>query len=136
MYCAKCGAQVDQGSSYCQKCGTAVDQPVVAQPAGATAPPMSGQVMANAKTSGMAIASLVVGIVSLIVNPIFILSILAIVFGVISMGRINRSGGAIKGKGLATAGLVLGIVAIVLTIFLIALGGVSFTSFGDFGTSF
>ena len=54
----------------------------------------------------MAIASLVLGILSFIFCP---LSILAIIFGAIGMGKP-------QGKGMAIAGFVLGLVAVVLWI--------------------
>jgi uncharacterized membrane protein YvbJ len=109
MFCPKCGAQVDQGNSFCQKCGAAVGQTAaVPQPQAYTAPPMSGQVMSTVKTSGMAIASLIMGIMGL--------SVLAIIFGAIGIGQVNKSHGAVKGKGMAVAGIILGILGFVVTI--------------------
>ena len=58
------------------------------------------------RTSGYAIASLVLGIVWFY----WITSILAIIFGHIAVSQCNRSNGAITGKGMAIAGLVLGYV--------------------------
>lgn len=130
MFCSKCGNQVDQGNSYCQKCGAVVSQPLTAQPQSATAPLTSNMSVTAVKTSGMAIASLVLGIVGLFFFP-FIPSILAIIFGVISIGQINRSNGVLKGKGMAVAGLVMGIIAVVLSILLIALVGLSMTWISD-----
>jgi hypothetical protein len=136
MYCAKCGSQVDAGSSYCQKCGAAVDQPAVAQPVAATAPPMPRQAAAVNKTSSMAIASLVLGIVSIIINPLFLFSILAIIFGVSGISQVNKSNGAIKGKGMAVSGLILGIISIALMVLVIALVGFSMTWFSELGNQF
>jgi len=56
------------------------------------------------QTSGMATASLVLGSFFWLLPA----AILAIIFGHISLGEINRSGGRLKGKGMAIAGLVLG----------------------------
>lgn len=130
MFCPKCGAQVNPGSSYCQKCGAAVSQPVVAQPQAATALPMPGQAVSAVKTSGMAIASLVLGIVGFVFFP-FVPSVLAIIFGVIGINQVNSSKGAIGGKGMAVAGLVLGIVAIALTILVIVWIVYNLTWFSD-----
>ena len=58
------------------------------------------QAAAGTKTSGWAIASLVLGILGG--------SLLAIVFGFVGRSQIARSGGAVRGRGLATAGIVLG----------------------------
>ena len=66
----------------------------------------------SSDTSGLAIASLVLGIVAFITGPLTGLP--AIVCGHVSLRRIFKSGGAIAGGGLAIAGLVTGYVATVL----------------------
>ena len=66
------------------------------------------------KTSGMAIASLVLGIVGVLTCGCMILAILAVVFGQLGKKDIRTSGGAKTGAGLAQAGFILGIVGIVL----------------------
>jgi hypothetical protein len=60
------------------------------------------------RTSGLAIASLVLGIVWLF----WFGSIAAVVFGHIALGQIRRGRGAIEGRGLAVAGLVLGYIGV------------------------
>lgn len=80
---------------------------------GAPQPPYGG---APAKTSGMAIASLVLGIVGLLSCGCLIGSILAIVFGQIAKKNIRESGGAQGGAGMAKAGFILGIVGIALAV--------------------
>jgi hypothetical protein len=73
------------------------------------APPYLAQ-----RTNGLAVASLVLGIVSFFcLGFLFPVPLLAIVFGHLALDRIARSGGAEKGRGLAIAGLVLGWVFIV-----------------------
>ena len=80
----------------------------------------------NSKDS-LAITSLVLGIVGIFVNPLYIISVLAIIFGAIGMSS------EVHG-GKAKAGLILGIVGIfvqvvldfILTIFTAGMGGVSF----------
>jgi hypothetical protein len=56
------------------------------------------------RTNGMAIASLVLGILWLY----WIGSILALIFGYVAKSEIDRSGGRETGRGLAIAGIVLG----------------------------
>jgi len=56
------------------------------------------------KTNGLAIASLVLGLIWLW----FVGSILAIIFGFIALNQIKESGGRQTGRGLAIAGIVLG----------------------------
>jgi hypothetical protein len=60
----------------------------------------------SAKTNGLAIASLVLGIVGI--------SIVAIILGHISLGQINKTGE--QGRGMALAGTILGYVGLVFTI--------------------
>ncbi|QEH31541.1 hypothetical protein OJF2_00060 [Aquisphaera giovannonii] len=60
------------------------------------------------RTSGLAIASLVLGILVLC----GIGSLLATIFGAVSLNQISRSRGAIAGRGMAIAGLVLGIIGL------------------------
>jgi Domain of unknown function (DUF4190) len=74
------------------------------------------------RTNGLAVASLVLGIVSFFcVGFLFPVPLLAIIFGHVSLDRIGRSGGAEKGRGLAIAGLVLGWIFIV-PIMLVSIG--------------
>jgi hypothetical protein len=56
----------------------------------------------------LAIASLVVGVAGLT----GIGSVLALIFGYVAKGQIDRSGGAQSGRGLAIAGIVLGYIGI------------------------
>jgi hypothetical protein len=65
------------------------------------------------KTSGMAITSLILGIVALFPCSVFT-GLPAIILGGICLGVIGRSRGRIKGKGLAITGIVLGGLSILL----------------------
>ena len=73
-------------------------------------------------TNGMAVAALVLGILSLVlfftVVPPFILGALAVIFGVLGLSKANQGA---PHKGLAIAGLVCGAVGIVAAIAFIAL---------------
>ena len=71
-----------------------------------------------AGNSGLAIASMVLGIVGLCTG---LAGIAAVICGHMALGRINQSNGMLKGKGMAIAGLILGyleIVAIVVWVIL------------------
>jgi len=67
------------------------------------------------KTNGLAIAAMILGILCLY----GVGSILALVFGYQARTQIDSSGGMQTGRGMATAGIVLGWVGIGLMIFLI-----------------
>jgi hypothetical protein len=65
---------------------------------------------------GMAVASMVLGILGLI-GLIWVISpILALVFGYVSKGQIDRSEGRQGGRGFAVAGIVMGWVGIAFSI--------------------
>ena len=82
-------------------------------PAPAQIPPALPTVPSAQKIPGLAIAALVLGIVSMMGAAILIVpTVLAIVFGHISFSRIRRNP-ALTGSGIAMAGFILGYVSIV-----------------------
>lgn len=71
------------------------------------------------RTSGKAIAALVCGILNIVgCSGIIVMTVLAIVFGVQGRNEVDASNGYVTGRGMATAGLVLGIIGAVLTPFI------------------
>ncbi len=66
-----------------------------------SAPPPVPAPPVETKTSGMAIASLVLGILGIC----GITALVGLILGIVSLGRINRSGGRLSGQGLAIAGI-------------------------------
>lgn len=77
------------------------------------APP--GGPPARQRTSGLAVASLILGIAGF--TCLFLLgSILAVIFGFAARSEIRKSGGMKRGAGMATAGIVLGFVLIALVV--------------------
>src|SRR5450759_2537290 len=64
-----------------------------------------------AKTSTLAIISLIGGITGWTILP-FLGAIVAVITGHMAQSEIKKSGGMITGKGMATAGLILGYLAI------------------------
>lgn len=67
-------------------------------------------------TSVMSIIALVLGIISVPACGCFVFSIAAIVLGVLGRKEVDGSGGAKKGRGLATAGLITGAVSLALAV--------------------
>src|SRR6266851_10317814 len=72
-------------------------------PAGPTLPATAPAT--PAKTSGLAIASLVLGILGFC--SFGLTALVGLILGIVSLARINRSNSALKGWGLALAGTVL-----------------------------
>jgi hypothetical protein len=66
------------------------------------------------KTSGMAILSLVLGLVAVTTRVGFLAAILAIVFGGLALSRFGQDDAHFRGRGLATAGVTLGILTFIL----------------------
>lgn len=86
-------------------------------------------------SSGLAIASLVMGILGFILMwiPIlgFLLALLALIFGIIALTQINRTP-AIRGKAMAIIGIILGVIALIFNILVVA-GIIAFISSGNVG---
>ena len=105
VFCSGCGNNVSVGERFCAVCGKEVS--AASAPAPAFGPPAEGTIF-PAQTSGKAIASLVCGLFLFA----FPLSILAVIFGHLSVSEIRKSSGRLKGEGIAIAGLVLGYVGL------------------------
>lgn len=113
-------AAVPAGTGYPPPPAIGTAQAPSAHPA---PPTMYQQVVqiAQAKTNGLAIASLVLGILWVY----WIGSVLAVIFGHVALSQIDKSGGTQTGRGMAIAGLVLGWIGVgVLLIILVAAGSV------------
>lgn len=109
MVCSQCGQTVPEGATLCPVCGQL--SPVTNEGMARSAQPPAGvDGPAAEKTSGLAIASLICGILFLF----FPLSIVAVVFGHVSLSQIKKSAGRLRGRGLAIAGLVLGYLGIAI----------------------
>ena len=90
-------------------------------------PPLPG-VAPVPKKSGLAIWSLVLGILGLTCFSIFS-AIPAVICGHTALGRIRRSGGALKGDGLAIGGLITGYLSIVLIPFIALMAAIAIPNF-------
>ena len=102
MYCSACGVQNSDGATHCVNCGSHLTEAI---PQGI---PVEPPVMASPKTSGLAIASLVLGIFSLLCFPFA--GIAAIICGIIALVKINTH--QLKGTGFAIAGIVIPVIMV------------------------
>ncbi|MHC4159766.1 MAG: DUF4190 domain-containing protein, partial [Planctomycetota bacterium] len=96
MYCPKCGAENPDGAQLCQACSWVLTSTSVT----AENP--------DAKTSGLAIAALVLAILSPF--ACFFTALPAIILGIIALVKISKSSGRLKGNGLAITGIALPVV--------------------------
>ena len=120
MYCPKCGVENPDGARLCSSCSWVLTGISTIAPA------------PDARTSKLAVASLVLAILSFF--TFFITAIPAFILGLVSIFKIEKSAGKLKGKGLAIAGLAvpaasLPIVALLLGILLPALARVRHMSY-------
>lgn len=74
----------------------------------------------NRRTSGLAVTSMVMGILSFFIFFTAIPQILAVVFGHIALSQCNRDSN-LNGKGMAIAGLVMGWLVLAFSIFYLLL---------------
>jgi hypothetical protein len=149
MFCFKCGASMPDESKVCPQCAAPVQeatppsqvpQPTIPTPASTSAwlnvpaapvqntpqpqyqpqyQPYRGQY--PQQTDGGAIASLVLGIASFVLCLNIFTGIPAIIVGHISRSKISRSGGRLKGDGIALAGLILGYCSLPVILFFAAI---------------
>jgi Domain of unknown function (DUF4190)/GYF domain 2 len=78
----------------------------------APAVPLAVMAPGEAKTSDMAIASLVLGVLGLC----GITALAGLILGITGLGKINRSGGRLRGRGLAIEGICVSSVMLFLSI--------------------
>lgn len=109
MFCPSCGKESPEGSQQCVNCGAQL-----AEVGGYSQPPQYGS---SVKTSGLAIAALVMGICSIFCGCL--LAIPSLIMGIVALGRIGRSGGAIQGKGLATGAIVTASIGMVFSVLIL-----------------
>lgn len=116
MNCSKCGTQSSEGDVFCRMCGLPLNQTTPRSAptyAPTSTPPVSVYVQQAAgvqRTSGLAVASLVLGIIGF--------SILAIIFGGVAIGQTEKDPN-LSGRGMAVAGLVLGIIEFIIELFVV-----------------
>jgi hypothetical protein len=112
----------------------------IAPQVGAYAPPQSnlggqGGYPGPASSSGMAVASLVLGILCLILFfthvIALIIGLLAVIFGHVSRGAIRRSAGRLSGSGMALAGLITGYTGMLLAVIILVTAAFFFTKIID-----
>ncbi len=93
MYCPKCGKENPDDAQLCHSYSSVLTSTPAQAPA------------FGVKTSGLAIASFVLGMLGFC--TFFITAIPAIILGIMGLVKIGKSGGKLKGNGFAIAGIVV-----------------------------
>jgi len=109
MRCPKCRTENPNDAKSCWFCSSVL-------PSTSTTQPQQAQ---QAKTSGLAITSLVLGILSLF--TCLVTAIPAIIFGIVALVKIGKGQRQLKGNGLAIAGICVPVVAIPLVALMMAI---------------
>jgi uncharacterized paraquat-inducible protein A len=94
--CPSCDEELQDSAAFCRNCG--------AEMAAVAAAPVV------AKTSGKAVASLILGFFAFM----FPVAVVAIILGHMSRAEIHHSGGRLKGRGIGLAGLIMGYVGLAI----------------------
>lgn len=93
MKCVKCGTENPDGAQLCRACSWVLSSTVIATTS------------ESAKTSGLAITALVLAVLSPF--TCLVTAIPAVVCGIVGLVKIEKSGGLLKGRGFAIAGIVV-----------------------------
>lgn len=104
MHCSRCGHELTAPSSFCPNCG----QPLSQSASGAS----PGPIQDEAETDPKAAISMVLGVLSILLS-VFV-GVPAIILGHLSRASIRKSGGRLKGDGMALAGLITGYISLFL----------------------
>jgi hypothetical protein len=123
--CPTCGVSNSDKATFCSKCGATLAKKKKQTPN-----------TTSAGTNGLAITSMVLGISSLPLSCCYFIgiipAILAVVFGFIARKKIKESNGAIKGDGMAIAGIATGLCTIGIFVISIAIFFISGGMSGSF----
>jgi hypothetical protein len=103
MHCPKCGIENPDNAKVCNSCNCVLISTSTSAP------------NPDTKTSGLAIASFVLGILSVSI----LTAIPAIILGIISLVKISKSAGQLKGKVFAILGIIIPSVCLLLLLLLI-----------------
>jgi hypothetical protein len=122
VFCDQCGFSNSDGAQFCSQCGRTFQQ--VARVPMATGAAAQLITPADEKTDGKAVASLVLGILSLTVFWI-LAGIPAVILGHISRSSIKKSLGRLKGDGMALAGLIMGYLSLAALPFILIIAAIA-----------
>lgn len=116
MYCSNCGAEIKGKGKFCPNCGTEVKETKkeeVAKKKTVTEPEKKVEVVTEKKGEGLGTASMIIGIISIILSIFLNVLILLIPIVGLILGIVNKANGGKK-----ISGIVLNIISIVLSIFM------------------
>jgi prepilin-type processing-associated H-X9-DG protein len=99
MYCKKCGVENSEEAKVCSSCGflLRVEQPP--------------KRVRETRICGLAVASFVLGVLAIF--TLGLTAIPSVITGIVSLVKIEKSGGKLRGKEFAVAGIVVPVLALI-----------------------
>ena len=119
-FCVHCGSNLEEGSNVCPNCGAKVEDVkeevvetvVVSEPAGQSYTQQAQPVQKD-PTNGLAIAGLIISLVSMILCC-GALSPISLILSIIGVEKKKKKNGS--GKGMAIAGIIISAITIVFAL--------------------
>lgn len=114
MYCFSCGKQIKEGANFCESCGKIINAQHRVSAEFQNTAQTDTQHLPEEKINAFAIAGFAISLVSLFLALGGIVPILGITLSII--GRVQIENTKQRGKGFATAGLIISICALIIVI--------------------
>lgn len=114
MFCLRCGTRNPDGATHCSFCGAPMTMPVFPIGASPPTPPVPPP-----PTSGLAIASLMLGILGLFVCVVP--SLIGLVLGIAALVQIKRNSRTLCGQGVAVAGMAVSAFSLLVGLIVVAI---------------
>ena len=119
-FCKQCGSELENGAKFCPKCGAAVEGDAVAKPASPTSSESRQQPEVKVKSAdaghGLAIGSLVCGIIGIVLWFFGYTCLISVVLGIVGLvlaGNAKKEGNT---EGIRTAGFIVSLIALIIGI--------------------
>lgn len=119
-FCKQCGSELENGVKFCPKCGAAVESGVATNPTPPIASESRQQPEVKVKSAdtghGLAIGSLVCGIIGIVLWFFGYTCLISVVLGIVGLvlaGNAKKEGNT---EGIRTAGFIVSLIALIIGI--------------------
>ena len=119
-FCKQCGSELENGVKFCPKCGAAVESSVEVNATALTVSESRQQAAVKVKSAdaghGLAIGSLVCGIIGVVLWFFGYTCLISVVLGIVGLvlaGNAKKEGNT---EGLRTAGFIVSLIALIIGI--------------------
>src|SRR5262245_60359176 len=115
MICPGCQATNLQEAAFCLNCGLSLRTSAPSHPVPGSVAPYSANNQAPPVKRGLAVASLVLGLIGLVtIGVAGIGAVIGLILGIIAVVKANADEETYGGKGMATAGIMLNFVSVLI----------------------